>query len=277
MAITSSKKIFVSYRRDDDGAYFVPVLNQRLTRRYGEGSVFYDIDNIPLGVDFRSHLSDAISTASIVLAVIGDRWMGYDANSGLRRIDREDDFVRIEIEAALDRDIPVVPILVGKASMPCDTELPPSIAKLAFRNAAEVRTGKDYELHFAQLEKGLDAHFLQSEIPRSPPQLSAAENSIGPVCNECGVKNPQASKFCQGCGKPLSVIVPQVSKEPAVPLAGSRLRLDHPDGSVVFLEHRQVWVGYAEGRIVCTKKSSEKAVEFLKERFGLDGQIVRNM
>lgn len=154
-----NRKIFVSYRRDDDGAYLVPVLNQRLSNRYGINSVFYDIDKIPLGVDFRTYLSDAISEASIVLAVIGERWLGYDPKTGLRRIDKENDFVRVELEAALGRNIPVVPVLVGKAVMPSETELPPSISGLAYRNAAEVRTGKDYELHFAELERGLDVHF----------------------------------------------------------------------------------------------------------------------
>lgn len=191
-----NRKIFVSYRRDDDGAYFVPVLNQRLTSRYGEESVFYDIDNIPLGVDFRSHLSDAISTSSVVLVVIGDRWMGYDAQTGLRRIDREDDFVRIEVEAALTRNIPVVPVLVGKAVMPCESELPPSISKLAFRNAAEVRTGKDYGLHFDALEKGLDAIFLQQYSTKPIVVDQAAPiKLVGRSIEARSLRNPEAPQL----------------------------------------------------------------------------------
>jgi hypothetical protein len=235
-------KLFGSYRRDDDGSYFVPELTRRLTGRYGDDSVFYDIDRIPLGVDFRDYLSNAIASASVVLVVMGDRWVGYDAQTGMRRIDREDDFVRIEVEAALNRSIPVVPVLVGRAVMPCERELPDSLAKLAYRNAAEVRTGKDYELHMAELLRGLDAimqsaeHSIRPPTPRTIPPI--------PVADHVGDRQ--------------------------------RARRGHADGSVVFHNHRQVWVGYAVGRIVCTKDSADKAMVFLKDRFDLDGVIVED-
>jgi hypothetical protein len=90
-----SRKIFLSYRRDDEGAYLVPVLSQRILDRYGAGSVFYDVDNIPLGVDFRKYLSTAIESATVVLVIIGEKWTGGDITSGERRIDNDDDFVRI--------------------------------------------------------------------------------------------------------------------------------------------------------------------------------------
>jgi Ftsk gamma domain/TIR domain len=149
-------KIFISYRRDDEGAYLVSILSERLQERYGSDSVFYDVDNIPLGVDFRQHLSSAIGKASVMLVVMGERWAGQDVQSGARRIDREDDFVRIEVEEALNRNILVVPVLVGKAKMPSNNELPTSISELAFKNAAEVRTGRDFESHMIALLQGLD-------------------------------------------------------------------------------------------------------------------------
>ncbi|MEI7455969.1 MAG: GIY-YIG nuclease family protein [Nitrosomonadales bacterium] len=51
------------------------------------------------------------------------------------------------------------------------------------------------------------------------------------------------------------------------------IRMNYPDGTVAFLEHRKVWVGYAEGRIVCTRSSSAKAQHFLKTRHNIDGEI----
>lgn len=197
--MSNGKRIFVSYRRDDDGAYLVPELKRKLTSRYGDGSVFYDIDNIPLGVDFRDYLSNAIASASIVLVVIGDRWAGYDAQTGLRRIDREDDFVRIEIESALSRGIPVVPVLVGHATMPCEKELPASISKLAYRNAAEIRTGRDYDLHMDALLRGLDAIMAAPQAARQSdtsarPQASSQENA-SPAALEIPSRNTTFDRF----------------------------------------------------------------------------------
>lgn len=54
----------------------------------------------------------------------------------------------------------------------------------------------------------------------------------------------------------------------------SNIRMNYPNGSIAFLDHRRVWVGYAEGRIVCTRDSSSKVLNFLKTRYDIDGQVV---
>jgi len=172
----SKYKIFISYRREDDGAYFVPPLSKALVERYGVNSVFYDIDNIPLGSDFRVHLQTAIDKASIVLVVIGERWMGIDSSTGKRRIDEDKDFVRIEVEAALIKNKVVIPVLVARATMPSKEELPPSIEELAFRNAAEVRTGRDHDLHMNLLFKGLDP--LMNYTTDTTVNSSVPNNSV---------------------------------------------------------------------------------------------------
>jgi hypothetical protein len=69
---------------------------------------------------------------------------------------------------------------------------------------------------------------------------------------------------------------PTANANPSQAAHRSKMRFPHVDGSVVFLEHRQVWVGYAEGRIVCTKNTVEKVMDFLREKFGLQGTIVAN-
>ena len=51
------------------------------------------------------------------------------------------DFVRIEIESALERNLPVVPILIDRAPMPGEADLPPSLAGLAYRNATRSGSG----------------------------------------------------------------------------------------------------------------------------------------
>jgi hypothetical protein len=147
-------KIFISYRRDDS-AYIAGMINDRLEKHFGPNSVFLDIDSIPLGLDFRKHISDSVGQCDVLLALIGDSWINSTNNQGSRRLDDPTDFVRVEIESALKRDIPVIPVLVGKARMPSATELPSSLHELAFRNAAEVRAGRDLQEHLTRLVRGI--------------------------------------------------------------------------------------------------------------------------
>lgn len=102
-----------------------------------------DIDNIPFGVDFRNHISSAVSECEVLLVLIGDDWLTSVLPDGVRRIDAPDDFVRIEIEAALQRGIPVVPVLTSNVRVPSASELPDTLRPLAFCNAAELRSGPD--------------------------------------------------------------------------------------------------------------------------------------
>ena len=148
-------KIFISYRRDDS-SYIAGMINDRLGKHFGPNSVFLDIDSIPLGLDFRKHISDSVGQCNVLLALIGDSWINATNDQGSRRLDDPTDFVRLEVESALKRDIPVIPVLVGKARMPSATELPSSLQELAFRNAAEVRAGLDLQEHLTRLVRGID-------------------------------------------------------------------------------------------------------------------------
>jgi hypothetical protein len=94
--------VFISYRREDS-ADVTGRINERLTQRYGHNVVFQDIDNIPLGVDFRQHLDRALSRCNVLLAVIGDRWIEEENAVGQRRIDDPRDHLRLELETALPR------------------------------------------------------------------------------------------------------------------------------------------------------------------------------
>ena len=78
-----------------------------------------DVDSIPFGVDFRRQLEAAVAQCNVLLAIIGDNWLTSDPQANTRRIDDLADYVRIEIESALRRDIPVIPVLVGSAARPC--------------------------------------------------------------------------------------------------------------------------------------------------------------
>src|ERR1700730_8699201 len=138
-------KIILSYRRSDSEA-IAGRIRDKLVSHYGDDSVFMDIDSIPFGLDFREHVKNALLENDILIAVIGPKWMGPDVNNR-SRINEETDPVRIELETALKRNIPVVPVLVGGASMPLPAELPDGLKDLPFRNAAQIDAGRDFHQH----------------------------------------------------------------------------------------------------------------------------------
>jgi hypothetical protein len=149
--------IFISYRREDS-QHVTGRLYDRLKARFG-GNVMLDIDSLPLGLDFREHINRSLQDCKCVLAVIGDDWLDIRYKDGplqgSRRIDDPADFVRVEIQVALDRGIPVIPVLLGSASMPGADKLPTALQTLAFRNGMELRSGRDFDSQIDRLIKAL--------------------------------------------------------------------------------------------------------------------------
>ncbi len=69
-----------------------------------------DVDTIALGTDYRSVIEQALDQSRAMLVGIGDRWLEVRDAGGQRRLDDPQDFVRLEIEGALSREVPVVPV-----------------------------------------------------------------------------------------------------------------------------------------------------------------------
>lgn len=138
MSGPSSGGIFISYRRQQTSD-IVGRLYVRLAAHFGDDQVFMDVDTIVLGVDFAEVITQAISTCQVLLAVIGPEWLAATDADGHPRLDYPDDIVRMEIEAALERDIPVIPVIVAanglRVMWPPRGELSGSLARLARRNA----------------------------------------------------------------------------------------------------------------------------------------------
>jgi hypothetical protein len=130
-------RIFISYRRSD-AAGDAGRLADHIVRRFGADRVFLDIDTIEPGTDFVRVLRESLQGTAMMLVVIGPNWTSLRGADGTRRLDDPNDFVRMEVEAALGRDIPVVPVLVQGATVPRAADLPPSLAPLATRQAAAI-------------------------------------------------------------------------------------------------------------------------------------------
>jgi hypothetical protein len=134
----SSVGIFISYRRDDSEDA-TGRLYDALAARFGANRVFMDVDTIPLGLDFERVIRDAVSACDVFVAVIGKQWLTITDSNGVRRLDNPEDLVRLEIKAALERDLRVIPVLVQGAEVPASQHLPADIAALARRNGITLR------------------------------------------------------------------------------------------------------------------------------------------
>src|SRR6266487_4013032 len=136
-AAPSAGRVFISYRREET-AYAAGWLFDRLADRFGRSQIFKDIDSIQLGDDFVEVITTAVASCDVLLALIGEQWLTITDEQGRARLDDPDDFVRLELEAALTRNVRVIPILVAGARMPRPDQLPPSLAKLVRRQALEL-------------------------------------------------------------------------------------------------------------------------------------------
>ena len=147
-------RVFISYRREDS-AFPAGWLYDLLCAHLGSDYIFKDVDSIDPGDDFVRVIGDAVGSCQVLLALIGDRWLDITDRTGHRRLDDPEDFVRLEIEAALRRDVRVIPILVGRAPLPRSEQLPHSLRGLIRRQAIE-RSPNRFEPDVARLVRTID-------------------------------------------------------------------------------------------------------------------------
>lgn len=172
------QKLFISYRRDDT-ADVAGRLYDRLVLTYGKGQVFKDVDTVPLGVDFRDVLEDALAECVAMLVVIGRHWLTITEPGAGRRIDNPTDFVRLEVETALTRNIPVIPLLVQGAAVPAKDDLPPSLAPLSYRQGLELRPDPYFHQDVNLLLTRLSSLVVGTiAVPPEPANSSAARSYI---------------------------------------------------------------------------------------------------
>ncbi|MHA7900263.1 MAG: toll/interleukin-1 receptor domain-containing protein [Henriciella sp.] len=157
--------VFISYRRSD--SYWpAQKISAELSKLIPQESIFIDVDSIPAGIDYGDYIRENLNQTDILIAVIGTRWVSeLNADTGLRRIFEPDDFVRLEIEEALSRNIKVVPTLVDGAQLPSVDSIPESISGLLRRNG-EVINNQSFELDCQRLFKkvGITKETLLSRV-----------------------------------------------------------------------------------------------------------------
>jgi isoamylase len=137
----ASGRVFISYRREET-AWQASWLFDLLTKRFGSGQIFKDVDNIEVGDKWREVITRAVWSCHVLLALIGKQWLTLTDEDGLRRLDNAGDPVRLEIETALTRNVRVIPILFDGADMPRVGQLPTSLAGLVDRQALRLNASR---------------------------------------------------------------------------------------------------------------------------------------
>jgi TIR domain-containing protein len=189
-------RIFVNYRRGDDPGY-TQALYQKLEGEFGRNALFMDVEgHIKAGDDFVQVLDAQVAQSDVLLAVIGPRWIDARNKEGERRLDSDEDFVRIEIVSALQRGKRVIPVLVNNAAMPRAEELPEPMKPLARRNARRL-TIERFAADCAGLVKDLRDLLDELEQARqaaTETQRRAAEEAARRKVDEEAARGAEAQR-----------------------------------------------------------------------------------
>jgi hypothetical protein len=142
------ERVFISYRRDDASGH-AGRLYDHLTERLGENSVFMDVDTIPPGEKFDSYIDENLRDCYMCIVVIGRQW-------SIERLHNDNDFVRKEIVGAFSRGIRVIPVLFDGAKLPEVKDLPADMNMLAYCQAYDFGSGRDFKQQVTQLLTEVD-------------------------------------------------------------------------------------------------------------------------
>ena len=179
------RRIFINYRREETAGDARALYNE-LAPRYGAANVFLDVVTLKPGTKWLDEIKSHEGGSSSFVVLIGPRWLQtLQERAQERVVDPRDDFVRVEIEAALDSasGVTVVPVLIDDAVMPDADQLPRSLAELAEFQAAHLRHTRwdDDVAHLIEqietMPSGRPAKKVRTVLkppPPPPPSGSAA-------------------------------------------------------------------------------------------------------
>ena len=176
--VTVVSGIVISYRREDaEGS--AGRLYDRLVERYGRQLVFMDFYSIESGEDWQAKITRTVARSAVLLALIGPRWGSVEDESGRRRIEDEEDYLRYEIRTALQNGVRVLPLVVQGARMIGEAQLPEDIADLAGVQAF-VLDSRHYDRDVERLCRSIDAIInLGGQIPSLDAEQTAVAGFVG--------------------------------------------------------------------------------------------------
>jgi len=165
--VLRKRNIFISYRHDQ-AAGIAGRLSDHLSRHFGEDHVFMDVASILPGSDFSLKIISAVSKCGVMLVLIGPNWLRAASITRRKRIDKSDDWVRLEIETALQQGIWIVPVLIDGADIPKTGDLPQSLRPLTRRHAFRL-SNSGFRDEVERLIRAVEQGY---EVPQEEWQLS---------------------------------------------------------------------------------------------------------
>ncbi|MFI5271991.1 MAG: TIR domain-containing protein [Ktedonobacterales bacterium] len=228
-------KLFISYRRADSASVAGRIYD-RLTAYFGREALFKDVDNIPIGANFEQVIAGVIEQCSVALVLVGPTWATIATEHG-PRLDNPQDVVRLEVEAALRRGVPVIPVLVEGASMPDPATLSPSLRPLFARGTMQARNDPWFDGDMSQLATTLGAWLpLRSAGAVAPaasgsmPPPVAGRVATGTMLGRAGRTQRRRNRLASPLGlAAIAVLVVAVS---LLSLAGAGLAGAGPFGAL---------------------------------------------
>jgi hypothetical protein len=154
----TQKRIFISYRRSDSSGH-AGRLYDYLKSYFGGERIFFDVDTIKPGTNFEQRINSELDNSEAMLVLIGDQWLESKDKEGNRRLDHPHDYVRFEVETALNKNISVIPILLQGTHMPPRNVLPDTLQDLSRRNA--IRLNDDHWYSDCKLLAGILKNVLK--------------------------------------------------------------------------------------------------------------------
>jgi hypothetical protein len=186
--------IFISYRREDS-AGIAGRIYDRLAGRYGREKVFFDVNSIAHGDDYVRVLSDRVGDCDALIVIIGRDWLKISDEHHRRRLDDPHDYVRVEIETALER-VKVFPVIVDGAIMPTPEALPDGLKALARRQKVDISHDR-FDADAERLTNALI--FVERENRPSAVQAPVESPNPGPIrrdaINAVAIKPPKPGRI----------------------------------------------------------------------------------
>lgn len=262
----SQGSIFINYRKDDTNWNALALYNE-LQKYFNQEQLFKDFNAIQPGDDFVESINGALQTCDVLLVLIGKDWLQEKDSSGRRRLEDPNDFVRLEIAKALERNIKVIPVMLDNTPMPHEEELPENLRSLSRRQFVEIdpKRFNDDVYHLAEaIRRILKAcGYSDATTSTAPYQQSGANPLTANVSHHIEPSRPIAQRPAQPTVRQQFQQPLNTSGQPARPddhkgLATIAL-INPPLGIIALSKSGKVNALYDQGKFVEARKASVDA------------------